>query len=117
MCRCDLAAMEHGTHALRVVFGWCPALALGLASLVAVPALTVPAAGPVAAVFPPWWDAARTLGAAAAVAPVLGFGAVPFVVVLHPEGDARAPLLRAGALFLLDPAAVGCSATKRWERA
>ena len=64
-----------------------------------------PAAGPVAAVFPPWWDSAQVLQAAAAAGPVVRFGALPFIVVVVPEH--RHLLRPAGAWLVLDPRALG----------
>ena len=61
--------------------------------------------GPVAAVFPPWWDGARSLAAAAPAGAVVRFGALPFIVVVAPER--RDLLHRAGAWLILDPRALG----------
>jgi hypothetical protein len=69
-----------------------------------------PAAGPVAAVFPPWWPAARAFAAAGTAGPVARFGGVPFIVVVAAPDRAR--LRAAGAWLLLDPHAVGgCAPT------
>jgi hypothetical protein len=69
-----------------------------------------PVEGPVAAVFPPWWDGRRTFVAAGAAGPVVRFGALPFIIVVA-AGD-RARLRAVGAWLLLDPRAVGgCSPT------
>ena len=76
--------------------------------------LTPPASGPVAAVFPPWWAAARSMLAAANAGSVVRFGA-NFVVIVVP--DVRHPViaLRAGgAWFVVNPQLLGgCSAAKQ----
>jgi len=64
-----------------------------------------PAGGAVAAVFPPWWDAARAFAAAGTAGPVARFGAVPFIVIVAAPNRAR--LRAAGAWLLLDPRALG----------
>ena len=63
------------------------------------------AAGPVAAVFPPWWPEPRAFAAAARVGPVLRFGGVPFVVVV--DAAERTRLRTQGAWLLLDPTVLG----------
>jgi hypothetical protein len=64
-----------------------------------------PAEGPVAAVFPPWWNARSAFVAAGAAGPVVRFGALPFIVIVAATDRAR--LRAAGALLLLDPRALG----------
>jgi len=67
-----------------------------------------PAKGPVAAVFPPWWDAGSSFAAAAAAGPVIRFGAAPFIVIVGASDRAR--LRAAGAWLLLDPRVAGACA-------
>lgn len=67
--------------------------------------------GRVAAVFPPWWDAARVAGAAATAGDIAGVGGAPFIVVLRGDPATLNPRARtAGALLLLDPALAGVCA-------
>ncbi len=65
--------------------------------------------GPVAAVFPPWWDGLRTMAAAGAATSTSGavvrFGALPFIVVVLAED--RTQLAAHGAWLLLEPQAIG----------
>jgi hypothetical protein len=69
-----------------------------------------PASGPVAAVFPPWWDAIHTLDAAAQGGAVLRLGLLNSVVLVAPSDErGRERLWRAGAWFLLNPLGLsGC---------
>jgi len=68
-------------------------------------------AGRVAAVFPPWWDAARVVSAAAAAGDIAGAGGAPFIVILRGDPAALNQRARtAGALLLLDPALAGACA-------
>jgi hypothetical protein len=74
-----------------------------------------PAGGPVAAVFPPWWSAARAVEAAGNGGTVLRLGPADFVVFVAPD-EARGPerLRQAGAWLLLNPRGVtGCSSTRK----
>jgi hypothetical protein len=66
-------------------------------------------AGPVAALFPPWWRARDAFdGAAAAGAAIVRTGAWPtLLVVTSPDPRLEAHLRAAGALLLLDPRALG----------
>ncbi len=83
---------------------------LGMGSLIAALSLTLqpPASGPVAALFPPWWDAARTMQAASSAGSIARFGALPFVVVIVRDGSASNGRLRdAGAWLILDPRGLG----------
>ena len=64
--------------------------------------------GPVAAVFPPWWNGAEAVASAGAAGAVIRFGALPFVVIVSAVD--RPKLQAHGAWLLLDPRAVGgCS--------
>lgn len=94
---------------------YAPALALALASLVAVVAL---GAGPrtprqVAAVFPPWWSSARIVAAAGQAGAITGFGGARNVVlVTAADTDLPRRLNAAGALLQLDPVLTGlCTPT------
>jgi len=74
--------------------------------------------GYVAAVFPPWWDTARIVGAAGMAGDIAGAGGASFVVILR--GDPRTLNQRAqtaGALLLLDPALAGACARPASEPA
>ncbi len=68
---------------------WGPAGLLlavaGLSALVAVEGAPTDA-HLVAALFPPWWSPAHVLRAAAGAGDVLGFGRLPFIVVIHADG-------------------------------
>jgi len=62
----------------------------------------------VAAVFPPWWPAERSLSAAGTAGAILRTGAWPWIVVVSGPGDKIAAVLHgAGAFFLVDPSAAG----------
>lgn len=67
--------------------------------------------GQIAAVFPPWWDAARGVAAAAAGGAVIRRGALPFVILVAAD-SAGARRLRQGGAWLLIPAGMfgGCAA-------
>jgi hypothetical protein len=71
-----------------------------------------PVLGPVAVIFPPWWNAMRAVSAAAEGGAVLGLGGANFIVfVLPDETHGRERLWRAGAWLLLDPHGLaGCGA-------
>jgi hypothetical protein len=67
--------------------------------------------GRVAAVFPPWWNAARVIGAAADAGDIAGAGGAPFIVILRGNPATLNQRARdAGALLLLDPALAGVCA-------
>jgi len=103
---------------------WLAATGFLACGLVAVAPLAFPPHpdGPVAAVFPPWWDAQRALAATVlAQAVMVRAGAWPALVVAADAspagaaGDAGAPglgerLRAAGAWLILDPRSLrGCS--------
>ena len=69
-----------------------------------------PASGPVAVVFPPWWDGTHAVSAAAEGGAVLRLGRKNFAVLVAPDGSqGRQRLWRAGAWLLLDPRGIaGC---------
>ena len=84
-----------------------PAL-LAVGSIVGALSLAKPKLGPVAAVFPPWWETGRTIRAAATAGRIVGFGAANFVVIVVPEtAKIDSQLRAAGAWMLLDPKSVG----------
>ena len=75
-------------------------------------------AGRVAAVFPPWWDAARIVGAAGTAGDIAGAGGVSFIVILRGDPATLNQRARtAGALLLLDPALAGACARPASEPA
>jgi hypothetical protein len=89
---------------------WMPALALLALSMAMSTTLVAAPRDPhlVAAIFPPWWPAERTLAAAGEAGAVLRLGAWPWIVVVASSGPDIAPVLHAaGALFLVDPTAAG----------
>jgi hypothetical protein len=95
---------EAPKSAIRI---WTPALAMLAASFAASGWLELRPADDrfVAAVFPPWWDTARSTAAvAAADGAVVGWGGLASIVVTRSDrGDFAARLHAAGALLLLDP--------------
>ncbi len=83
---------------------------LGLFAAVAVQA-EPRTSGRVAAVFPPWWSAARVFGAAGEAGDIAGAGAAPFIVILRGDpAQLSARTREAGAWLLLDPALAGVCA-------
>lgn len=90
------------------------ALATGLVVVLTVlPALAI-AARPArpfeaAAVFPPWWDAARVRAAVAPVGEISATGRMETVVTVIGGTDVAAGLRAAGAWFILNPALIGCA--------
>jgi hypothetical protein len=84
--------------------------ALCLLSLAAALALSLrpPASGPVALIFPPWWNAMRSVVSAAGAGSVVRLGAVPFIVVVQPDrGGPRGRMGPSQAWLVLDPQALG----------
>jgi hypothetical protein len=98
------------------VHSWLRGLSQGLAivALASCGLLTAlmggPASGPLAAVFPPWWDGMRTVSAAAEAGTMLRLGPLNFVVLVAPDNPhGRQRLWRAGAWLLLNPRGLpGC---------
>lgn len=84
-------------------------LVIGVAGLAGSISAAAPRdAGIIAAVFPPWWSASRALAAADGVGDVLNGGTYRFVLIVQSRGPGLGARLRAaGALFLLNPLAVG----------
>ena len=70
-----------------------------------------PDSGPVAAIFPPWWDGAHAIAAAATGGPVLAIGLRDFVILVAPDRpNGRQRLRHAGAWLLIDPSSLaGCT--------
>ncbi len=88
-------------------WSWTPLCLLALGSLFVTAFATLRPHDPqrLAAVFPPWWSAARSLTAASDVAAVTGFGAFPFIVAVSGNRSGVADeLRRAGALVVVDGA-------------
>jgi len=62
-----------------------------------------------AVVYPPWWSAQQSLGAAGRTARILRPGSEPFIVIVRAEGPhAREKLQDGGAVLLLNPMAGAC---------
>lgn len=104
-------------HSSRAPTRGVDAVAWGIAPLAIVASLAAAMPGPafgrsesIAAVFPPWWHQSRVFQAAAGAGPLLDTGQASFVVVVGFSDPGVADRLRsAGALILLDAAAVGCA--------
>ncbi len=79
--------------------------ALGPLGVALASTLTPLPTGPVAAVFPPWWDAVTSFASAGTAGPVMRFGAFPFIVIVMAAD--RNQLRSQGAWLLLDPRALG----------
>lgn len=95
----------------RPVLAWLLSLALLTLSLTTAAALSLsakPNAASVAAVFPLWWSAERSLNAVAdANANIIRLGGFPSIVIVQPAPDhGTERLSRAGAWFALDPKAL-----------
>jgi hypothetical protein len=73
-------------------------------------ALAPPGAGPVALVFPPWWNDAQVAAGAARAGPLIRLGGYRFVVVVDRDGRAAGSARGTGAWMALNPRAFGaCS--------
>jgi len=67
-----------------------------------------PAAGPVAALFPPWWPAADVFVAAGSAGRIVRLGLASFIVIVASEdGRVTERLRAAGAVMVFDPIALG----------
>ena len=102
--------LAHASRWGAVRGAWSLPVALGALSLMAALVLSLQPrpSGPVALLFPPWWNAMRSVVAAASVGSVIRLGAVPFIVVVQP--DRRRPRGGVGpsqAWLVLDPQALG----------
>jgi hypothetical protein len=90
---------------------WLNAVALLIASFVAVAALSLqvrPGTEIVAVAFPPWWGAERAfLAAASADAAIVRMTAVPSLLVVRPDRrDGLTRLRKAGVWLAMDPQAI-----------
>lgn len=73
------------------------------ATLLVVLSSSLPRSDKVAAVFPPWWSAARALSAAAGAGRIVALGHFPSVLIVHGDPARLARRLReAGALLVVD---------------
>ena len=110
---------EEGRTPIRArLIDWLPALALLLASFVVMAWLELRPIDDrfVAAIFPPWWGAARSSDAvAAADGAIVGWGGIGAIVLARSDdGDFPARLHAAGALLLLEPShLMFCGGTDR----
>jgi hypothetical protein len=90
---------------------WLNAMALLLASFVAIAALSLqirPGTEVVAVIFPPWWNSRQALQAAASAnAAIVRMTALPAILVVRPDDQEGLTRLRhAGAWFAIDPQAI-----------
>lgn len=101
-------------------------VALVAASMLALVPAAIPASTPtdpriVAAVFPPWWSAARSISAAARHAQIVRLGGLPTIVIvrtavphhlgphhLGPDHPGPDQLRADGAWLFLNPIVAGC---------
>ena len=79
--------------------------------------LSPPDQGPLALVFPPWWDARHVQQAAGSVGRVIGTGAMASIVIIEPRGNmARGDARKSGVILVLNPQAMtGCHASRQME--
>jgi len=103
--------MERGTAIPLPRSAWLRAVALLVASFVAVAAMALqvrPGSEIVAVVFPPWWSTQRSmLAAGSADAAIVRATAVPSLLVVRPDRtNGMARLRQAGAWFAIDPQAI-----------
>jgi hypothetical protein len=85
-------------------------LAISASLAVSIPSPAYGRSATIAAVFPPWWQAARIYEAAVGAGPLLDAGQASFVMIVGFSDPGVAERLRsAGAIILLDAAAVGCA--------
>jgi hypothetical protein len=90
---------------------WLNAIALLLASAIAIAALSLqvrPGTVIVAVVFPPWWSSRQAmLATASANAAIVRITALPAILVVLPDAHEGLTQLRhAGAWFAIDPQAI-----------
>ena len=83
-----------------------------VATVALILATSVPAVRPrapfaVAAVFPPWWSAARIAAAAESAGEITGRGAFANIVILYGDAGLVERVGRAGAIVALDPTIPG----------
>lgn len=81
-----------------------------VATLLVVLCSSLPHSDKVAAVFPPWWSAARAFDAAAGAGRIVALGRLSSVLIVHGDPAQLAHRLReAGALLVLDSSlSAGC---------
>ena len=97
---------EYGWHA------WGPPLAMVAATSIAILALSLmpPRHGPVALVFPPWWNNAQVAAGAARAGRLIRLGGLRFIMVVQPDGGGASPDRSGGAWMILSPRLFGaCS--------
>ena len=95
----------HISNPLARAAAWTPLGFLFAASLAvaAASSLRPRETGRLAAVFPPWWSAERSLATASRVAAVTGVGGFPFIVgVAGTRPGMASELEEAGAVVVLD---------------
>ncbi len=90
-------------HVLQTVL--VTTASLGPLAVALATTLAPPPGGPVAALFPPWWNAGHVITEAWTAGPVIRQGAVPFIVIVAAPNRAR--LHASGAWLLLNPGAAG----------
>lgn len=95
----------------RQYLGRC-SIAVGAACATLVMAMSAAAAPAgatrVAAVFPPWWSAARAASAAASAGDIAGAGALSSIMIVSSDAPGLDVRLRAaGAIILLSPGLAG----------
>jgi len=86
-------------------WNYAPAAVLSLGSLAVAASLSLAPRDPslVAAVFPPWWGAERSLDAAAHAGAIAGVGALSFIVAVRSaEPGLSARLREVGAFAVID---------------
>ena len=97
-----IAAGFRGSASILATLG-----AIGVTAVMAV-AVGSPPANMIAALFPPWWSAARIFQAAAGTGDIVGVGRVPSMIVVRSDRAALAARLRAaGALATFDANELG----------
>lgn len=89
-------------------------LLLASSTLALIAALAPPAdAREIAAIYPPWWSAAHSFGAASRASEAAWPGAAPFVVIVRVQSaDASRRLKDGGAFLLLNQGGGLCGAGK-----
>jgi hypothetical protein len=100
-----LSTRAPGSEPSRSLWNWAPLLVLVVAGLLVCALVSLRPRDPqrLVAIFPPWWSLAQSLTAAARVASVSGFGALPFIVAVGgARANLEADLRSAGALIVID---------------
>ena len=97
--------------------GWL-SVSASIVSTIAMTSIVVVSATPidadtVVAVFPPWWDAASVMQAAASAGSIVDLGRFPATLIVHGDRVSLAYRLRAaGALIVLDAGSAGGCRTR-----